>query len=290
MLDRITKVSSSMILNNRCNNNIEPSVDSSEDLQFKLAEKLFIPSSNKANWYSKEYVDELQSFYQRERQTLKDRIDRVYKETDDAKLALISQVESLKSQLAASYESHKEETVSANTLHSKELSRLAGEKDLLIAKLQNQVAELRNELSQLTLKYNDLKDEHRGNKYEYDSHVESLSMQLQTQAEILSSQKQDYEYRADSMKQRYEYDRSELKKEYDRLVQAVREESLKSQNDLCEVVKVKNKEIDSLRKDLTEIKYSFSGRITDLERENKELKDALKSTQKLAEMQMKENK
>ena len=45
-----------------------------------------------------------------------------------------------------------------------------------------------------------------------------------------------------------------------------------------------------LRKDLSEIKYSYATRINDLERENKEYNDTLASTKRLADMQMKENR
>ena len=71
---------------------------------------------------------------------------------------------------------------------------------------------------------------------------------------------------------------------------SIRDENLKSQNDLCEVIKAKNKEIDILRKDLAEIKYSYATRINDLERENKEYSDTLRSTKRLADMQMQENR
>ena len=38
------------------------------------------------NVYSKEYVDELQKFYQKERDVLKERIDAIYLENDKAKI------------------------------------------------------------------------------------------------------------------------------------------------------------------------------------------------------------
>ena len=45
-----------------------------------------------------------------------------------------------------------------------------------------------------------------------------------------------------------------------------------------------------LRKDMTEIKLSYNIRINELEEENKELLDSLRASQKLADMQMRENK
>lgn len=45
-----------------------------------------------------------------------------------------------------------------------------------------------------------------------------------------------------------------------------------------------------LRKDLSEIKLSFSSRLVEVEKENTVLSTSLRSTQKLSEMQMNENK
>ena len=73
------------------------SPESSSECKFKLAEKLFVPSTNSdKNWYSKEYVEELQKFYQNERESLKTRIDRIYKENDDSKIRLLTQIDELK--------------------------------------------------------------------------------------------------------------------------------------------------------------------------------------------------
>ena len=48
--------------------------------------------------------------------------------------------------------------------------------------------------------------------------------------------------------------------------------------------------MNSIKKDLNETKVSFSTRVHDLERENSKLEISLRSSQKLAEMQMSENK
>ena len=45
-----------------------------------------------------------------------------------------------------------------------------------------------------------------------------------------------------------------------------------------------------LRNDITEIKLDFNTRINELERDNSELLNTLRSSKKLADMQMKENK
>ena len=104
-----------------------------------MAEKLFVPSfsTSRSNFYSKEYVDELQRFYQRERETLKDKIDRVYKETDDSKLALINQIEELKAQNRRNLDKHREELVELTTAHSQELANMASEKDSIICRTQS---------------------------------------------------------------------------------------------------------------------------------------------------------
>ena len=49
-------------------------------------------------------------------------------------------------------------------------------------------------------------------------------------------------------------------------------------------------QVNSIKKDLNETKVSFSTRVHDLERENSKLEISLRSSQKLAEMQMSENK
>mgnify|MGYP006284751447 CR=1 FL=1 len=73
---------------------------------------MFIPKYQKnSNWYSKDYVDELQKFYQRERDNLKDRIDRIYKENDDAKLELLNKIDELKNQVRNNKEQLKEEAI-----------------------------------------------------------------------------------------------------------------------------------------------------------------------------------
>ena len=198
-----------------------------------------IPKGGRSNWYSKEYVEEMQKFYQVERENLKDRIDRIYQENDNTKISLIDQVDELKNKLSSTLNMHKEEIVNLNNTHSRELTRIINDKDTFINRLQNQIAELRNDLSQLTLRYTDLKDENKRFKIEHDTHIESLSQQIKTQCEIYESQKEDLEYRNNSLKERYEYDRVELKQEYDRLISSIREENLKSQNDLCEVIKAK---------------------------------------------------
>ena len=120
-----------------------------------------MPKGGSSNWYSKEYVEEMQKYYHSERENLKNRIDRIYQENDHAKLSLIEQVEELKNTLSSTLHMHKEEVVNLNNSHSREFTRVVNEKDTLINRLQNQVAELRNDLSQMSLKFTDLKDENK---------------------------------------------------------------------------------------------------------------------------------
>lgn len=199
------------------------SLGSPSECKFKLAEKLYIPSweSNK-NWYSKEYVEELQNFYQNERESLKTRIDRIYKENDDSKIRLLTQIEELKNLLKNNSEKHKEEIILLNTEQSEKLARVTCEKDSLITQTRNEVYELKNELSQITLKYSDLKGDHKRAKFEAETQIDNLSQQLKNQGEIFDSTRGDFEYRIKTMKERYEYDRDGLKKEYEKLIESSR--------------------------------------------------------------------
>jgi cell shape-determining protein MreC len=57
-----------------------------------------------------------------------------------------------------------------------------------------------------------------------------------------------------------------------------------------EVIKAKNNELERLRRDLLELKDSYTTRVSDLEKENDSLTYSLRSTQKLTEVQTSENK
>jgi hypothetical protein len=75
--------------------------DSPSEAKFKLAEKLYIPKLDKANnWYSREYVDELQKFYKKERETLKSRIENLTSSQEASRQALVSQSQIHKSSLS----------------------------------------------------------------------------------------------------------------------------------------------------------------------------------------------
>ena len=69
--------------------------ESPAESKFRVAEKLFIPTCD-SNWYSKEYVDELQKFYQEERNSLKQKIESNNIEADLAKLQLIQEIDQIK--------------------------------------------------------------------------------------------------------------------------------------------------------------------------------------------------
>ena len=74
------------------------------------------------------------------------------------------------------------------------------------------------------------------------------------------------------------------------MLSSIREDHLKVQNDLWESLRSKSSEIDSLRKELTDLKFSSSQSISDLTSANAELSSALKSTQSLADFQITTNK
>ncbi|CAI2368288.1 unnamed protein product [Moneuplotes crassus] len=267
------------------------SPESYSDSKFKRAEKIFVPHiQSDKNWYSKEYVDELQKFYQKERETLKQRIDRIYKENDDSKLRLLDQIEDLKKQAHEHKLKHKEEIIHVNTQQSDKLTRIMRDKDSLLADAKNQIYELKSEVSQLTVKYTDLNEEYKREKFELQTQIDNLSQQLNNQLEIFDSTRSDYEYRIKSSRERYELEKVELKKEYEQLINNIRSEHSGSHQELTNVIRVKNKEIDLLRKEMTEIKLSYNTRITEMTSENSDLLTSLKSSQKLADMQMRENK
>ena len=58
----------------------------------------------------------------------------------------------------------------------------------------------------------------------------------------------------------------------------MQEQHLKVQNDLCDSLKSKSTEIDILRKDLTDLKFNSSQRISQLSEDYQQLFDTLKST------------
>lgn len=128
------------------NFDLEPvsSIDHDFETKFKLAEKLFVPKfDQKTNWYSKDYVDELQKFYQQERDSLKSRMDRIYQENDEVKLSLYKQLDDLKLQLKDNIESHNLQIKDLEQRNQREVTRIITEKDTLINKLQDQVADLK---------------------------------------------------------------------------------------------------------------------------------------------------
>ena len=188
--------------------------NSPSEAKFRLAEKLFTPNSQgNKSWYSKDYVDELQKFYQNERESLKDRIDRIYKESDDSKIRLLGQIDELKAQLKSVIDKHKEENIALNTDHSQKIAMVMREKDGVITETKNQVYELRNELSQMTLKYSDLLEDSKRKKIEFESQIDNLSQQLKNQIEIFDSTRNDYEYRLKALRERNEVDKEEIRKD-----------------------------------------------------------------------------
>ena len=158
-------------------------------------------------------MDELQKFYQNERESLKDRIDRIYKESDDSKIRLLGQIDELKAQLKSVIDKHKEENIALNTDHSQKIAMVMREKDGVITETKNQVYELRNELSQMTLKYSDLLEESKRKKIEFESQIDNLSQQLKNQIEIFDSTRNDYEYRLKALRERNEVDKEEIRKD-----------------------------------------------------------------------------
>jgi hypothetical protein len=78
--------------------------DSASEARFKLYQ-----FDKQKNWYSKEFVDELQKFYQKERSNLKYRIDTIYQENDTVKLNLLNQIDELRDQLKANLKRHEQE-------------------------------------------------------------------------------------------------------------------------------------------------------------------------------------
>ncbi|CAI2368178.1 unnamed protein product [Moneuplotes crassus] len=262
----------------------------SED-KFKSAENIFIPDvESDKQMYSKEYVDELQSFYQNERESLKLRIDRIYKENDDSKIKLLDQINYLNAQLEENSEKHKTEMIKLNEEKSNKLARIIREKDTLLTESKDQIYELKNELSKMTLKYTDLNEDFKRVKFDLQSQVDNLTQQLNNQVEIFDCTKGDYEYRINSSRERFDLDRDQLKKEYEKLISSMRSEHKAAQEDLSKVIQAKKKEISCLRKDMGDLKLSFNTRINDLEASNYDLVESLKSSQKIADMQMAENK
>ena len=95
-------------------------------------------------------------------------------------------------------------------------------KILSLQRQNNQIYELKNELSQMTLNFSDLQGDHKRIKFETDTQIKNLSQQLNNQVEIFDSTRGDFEYRIKSMKERYDSDRDALKKEYEKLINSIR--------------------------------------------------------------------
>ena len=117
----------------------------------------------------------------------------------------------LNSNLEEIISSHQKEIVNINNTNSIHFEKAINEKDTLINKLQNQIADLRNELSQILSKFNELKQKNSTSSSEYSSNVQTLNQQISKQIEIIESQQKDFEFRNTSIKERYDYDRTELK-------------------------------------------------------------------------------
>lgn len=134
--------------------------DSPSEAKFKLAETLYIPKLDKTNnWYSREYVDELQKFYQKERESLKSRLECLTLSSNTSHEALLSQVESLRTQLRTSLDQHKQEILSMRSSHASAVAEVTKEKDKVICELKGQVYEIKNELSRERLRVGELEDE-----------------------------------------------------------------------------------------------------------------------------------
>lgn len=185
---------------------------------------------------------------------------------------------------------HKEEIISSNTEHTETLAQLVKQKDSIIAETKNQVYDLKNQLSKANMKYDDLQKDYERMKFESDTQIDNLSKQIKNQIEIFDSTRNDYDSRINNVKDRYDYDRTALKQEYETLIKASRDEHNQIHEELSEVIRVKNNEIDMLRADQAEFRVSFTVRINQLEKENYDFQNCLKQSQKLSEMQMKENK
>lgn len=133
--------------------------DSASEARFKLYQ-----FDKQKNWYSKEFVDELQKFYQKERSNLKYRIDTIYQENDTVKLNLLSQIDELRDQLKANLKRHEQEIAEIQWARSKELLESITEKDQTILQLKHEVYDLKNNYSKLTIEYSDLSEQYDNDK------------------------------------------------------------------------------------------------------------------------------
>lgn len=110
----------------------------------------------------------------------------------------------------------------SNAEKSDKLARIIREKDNLLTESKDQIYELKNELSQMTLKYTDLNEDFKRVKFDLQSQVDHLTQQLNNQVEIFDCTKGDYEYRINSSRERFDQDRVQLKKEYEKLISSMR--------------------------------------------------------------------
>lgn len=132
-------------------------------------------------------------------------------QAEKAKLLLIEEKEEIKQKLDSIVALHKQEVIDVINQNSVAFEKAISEKDGIISKLQNQIADLRNELSQMLLKFNQMKENNNNLSSEHSSNVEALNQQLSKQIEIIETQQKDFEFRNSSIKERYDYERTELK-------------------------------------------------------------------------------
>ena len=214
------------------------------------------------NYFSKEYVDELQSFYQRERDAYRTKIYTLEGELDSTKNDLTARIDDLNRQLERT--KYTQDYLEKVESQNKQYTDSIREKDHVTRTQQELIAELRANIEKSEDRIRILTRENQLLKEQVDNSMQSETRTQRHYQELIERMRIDNSHMIRTLQEKHEYDKQELRTEYETLIGTIREEYQTQKNELREQMRKLEQELSIHQKEFKTLKGMFEAKIDDL--------------------------
>lgn len=221
-----------------------------------------------SNEYSKNYLNELKSNYQKDKHDLLYQNNTILGMVDKLKESFSGQILSIVTEIGKYQSSTEEASFSLENRLNVKYANSLNEKEIEISRLKTTIADLEKHNNDLALQLTNAMQSFRQKETEYQHQIKRLETDILQQSEELFTIKGNLDEVVCHSSDKLSHETNSIKIEYEKRIQSILNEADKSRDSLLKVIEEREIDIRSLIETNRKQREDFNGIISGLKREN----------------------
>ncbi|CDW78141.1 UNKNOWN [Stylonychia lemnae] len=230
------------------------------------------------NYYSKEYVEEIQQFYKKEKEEMRMKIMRLETMIDQERENFKFTVNELKLQHDAELRKHQMSQKQCQV--QDRTSEQLREKDHQIQSLVIEINDLKSQINRITIGNKTMEKEMKENSSLNSQQLIQFQQQIEHYQVLIDKQKVEHQHQIRLVSDKLEQDKQNLKRDYENLINTIKTEYQQQKNEVREQLRRVELDLEHKKQDYIDLKQEFEQRIENLCKEMDRLTKQLENDQK----------